>query len=127
MSTWFLATPTASASRAWWTMCVYSPCTGTNHSGCTMLRSIFSSSCDAWPDTCTGELPPCNTSAPARCNESMMRFTFVSLPGIACAEITTTSSLLIFRYLCSCAAMSESALIGSPCEPVQITHTSPGA
>ena len=82
----------------------------------------MSSSCDAWPDTCTGELPPCSTSAPARCSESMMRVTLVSLPGIACAEITTTSSLLIFTCLCSCAAISDSALIGSPCDPVQMMH-----
>ena len=34
---------------------------------------------------------------------------------------------LIFTCLCSCAAMSDSALIGSPCDPVQMTHTSPGA
>ena len=57
----------------------------------------------------------------------MTRATLVSLPGIACAEITTTSSSLTFTCLCSCAAISDSALIGSPCEPVQMTHTSPGA
>ena len=53
--------------------------------------------------------------------------TFDSLPGIACALITTTSSGDTFTYLCSCAAMSDSALIGSPCEPVQMMHISPGA
>ncbi len=87
----------------------------------------LSSSCDAWPDTCTGALPPCTTSAPAWYSELMTRVTLVSLPGIACAEMTTTSSSLILTHLCSCAAMSESALIGSPCEPVQMMHTSPGA
>ena len=53
----------------------------------------FSSSCDACPDTCTPAFPPWITSAPARCSESITRETFDSLPGIACAEITTTSSL----------------------------------
>ena len=57
----------------------------------------------------------------------MTRETFDSFPGIACAEITTTSSSLTFTYLCSCAAMSASALIGSPCDPVQMMQTSPGA
>ena len=86
----------------------------------------FSSSCDAWPDTCTGDVRSCTTSAPARCIESMTRDTFDSLPGIACALMTTTSSGDTFTYLCSCAAISDSALIGSPCEPVQMMHTSPG-
>ena len=86
----------------------------------------FSSSCDAWPETCTVALPSCTTSAPAWYSELITRVTLVSLPGIACAEITTTSSSLIFTHLCSCAAMSDSALIGSPCEPVQMMHTSPG-
>ena len=35
-------------------MCRYSPCTGTNHCGRTRLSMNFSSSWDAWPDTCTG-------------------------------------------------------------------------
>ena len=87
----------------------------------------FSSSCDAWPETCTGDVRSCTTSAPARCSESITRDTFDSLPGIACALITTTSSGEIFTCLCSCAAISDSALIGSPCEPVQMMHTSPGA
>ena len=41
--------------------------------------------------------------------------------------MTTTSSSLTFTNLCSCAAMSDSALIGSPCDPVQMMQTSPGA
>ena len=114
------------ARRAWLTMWWYSPCTGTNQSGSVRLSMNLSSSCDAWPDTCTGASPPWMTSAPARHSASMTRVTFASLPGIACAEITTTSSSLIFTYLCSCAAMSDSALSGSPCEPVQMMHTSPG-
>ncbi len=87
----------------------------------------FSSSCDACPETCTGEVRSCTTSAPARYSESMTRDTFDSLPGIACAQITTTSSSETFTYLCSCAAISDSALIGSPCEPVQMMQISPGA
>ncbi len=87
----------------------------------------FSSSCDAWPETCTGELRSCTTSAPARCSASITRDTFDSLPGIACALITTTSSSETFTCLCSCAAMSDSALIGSPCDPVQMMQMSPGA
>ena len=86
----------------------------------------FSSSWHACPDTCTCELPPWITSAPARWSESMTRETFDSLPGIACADRTTTSSSLTFRCLCSCAAMSDNALIGSPCDPVQITQISSG-
>ena len=57
----------------------------------------------------------------------MTRDTFDSLPGIAWALITTTSSGEIFTCLCSCAAISDSALIGSPCEPVHTMHTSSGA
>ena len=41
--------------------------------------------------------------------------------------MTTTSSGETFTCLCSCAAISDSALIGSPCEPVQMMQTSPGA
>ncbi len=55
------------------------------------------------------------------------RVTLVSFPGIAWAEITTTSSSLILTNLCSWAAINESALIGSPWEPVQMMHSSPGA
>ena len=42
------------------------------------------------------------------------------------ALITTTSSSPMRSHLFSPVAMSERADIGSPCEPVEITHTSPG-
>src|SRR2546425_22937 len=57
----------------------------------------------------------------------MTRDTLASLPGMACAEITMMSSSLTFTHLCSCAAMSDRALSGSPCEPVQMMQISPGA
>ena len=57
----------------------------------------------------------------------MTRPTAHSLPGIAWAESTTMSSLLTLNSLCSWLAMRASALMGSPCEPVQIRQTSPGA
>ena len=49
-----------------------------------------------------------------------------SLPGIGCALMITTSSSVMRSHLFCPVAMSESADIGSPCEPVEITHTSPG-
>ena len=57
----------------------------------------------------------------------MTRCTLGSLPGMAWADSTTMSSLLTLNSLCSWLAISASALIGSPWEPVQMMQTSPGA
>ena len=128
-STWSSAhTGIDSARRAWCTRCRYSPCTGTNHSGCSEVEERTSA-----PPATRGP-----TRAPASCGRapprrrrgaaSRSRATrSTRCRGSRAREITTTSSSQIFTYLCSCAAISDSALIGSPCEPVQMMHTSPGA
>ena len=46
-----------------------------------------------------------------------------SLPGMGWALITTTSSSPMRSHLFSPVAMSDSADMGSPCDPVEITHT----
>src|SRR5258707_874256 len=56
----------------------------------------------------------------------MTRFTLYSLPGMAWALRITRSPSWIFSHLFSPAAMSAMADMGSPCEPVETTHTFPG-
>ena len=51
------ATPICRASSAWATRWRYSPCTGMNHSGWAIDRSVFSSSCLAWPVAWTSAMP----------------------------------------------------------------------
>ncbi len=46
-----------------------------------------------------------------------------SLPGIGWALITTVSSSVTCSHLFSPVAMSDSADIGSPWDPEEITHT----
>ena len=88
--------------------------------------SVRNSPWRACPLTCTASAPEWTTSAPRRCRSSITRPTDHSLPGMGWALITTTSSSPIRSHLFSPVAMSDSADIGSPCEPVEITHTSPG-
>ena len=103
-----------------------SPCTGTKHSGSVTAISVRSSPWRAWPLTWTASAPECTTSAPRRYRSSMTCPTDHSLPGIGWALMITTSSSPMRSHLFSPVAMSERADIGSPCEPVEITHTSPG-
>ena len=49
-----------------------------------------------------------------------------SLPGMGWALMMTTSSSPMRSHLFSPVAISDNADIGSPWEPVEITHTSPG-
>ena len=52
--------------------------------------------------------------------------TFISLPGIGCDDrITVSSASISSQRLLRC-AISDSADIGSPWLPVEITHTCPG-
>jgi hypothetical protein len=56
----------------------------------------------------------------------MTRPTDHSLPGMGWALMTTTSSSPMRSHLLSPVAISERADMGSPWEPVEITHISPG-
>src|SRR5580700_8733499 len=115
-----------SPRRAWCTRCRYSPWTGTKHSGLVTCMRVCSSPALACPLTCTASVPECTTSAPRRCNSSMTRPTDHSLPGMGWALMTTTSSEPMRSHLLSPVAMRDRADMGSPCEPVEMTHISPG-
>ena len=52
---------------------------------------VRSSSWQAWPETCTGAISSCSTSAPARASWLMESWTRSSFPGTGFAEITTVS------------------------------------
>ena len=103
-----------------------SPCTGTKHSGSVTAISVRSSPWRACPLTWTASAPECTTSAPRRCRSSITWPTDHSLPGMGWALMITTSSSPMRSHLFSPVAISDSADIGSPWEPVEITHTSPG-
>ena len=57
----------------------------------------------------------------------MTLLTLPSLPGMAWLDNTTTSSSFSFNHLFSPRAISPSADIGSPCDPVEMMHTLPGS
>src|SRR5664279_3863556 len=67
------------------------------------------------------------TSTLRRCRLSMTRPTDHSLPGMGCALITTTSFSRSLKNRFSPVASLVRADIGSPWEPVEITHTWPGS
>ena len=71
-------------------------------------------------------MPECTTSAPARSSPSITRLTLLSLPGMAWLDRITVSCSDSLTNLFSPRASRASADIGSPCEPVEITQTSPG-
>ena len=52
--------------------------------------------------------------------------TSCSLPGMGCELMITTSPSLSVSQRFSLAAMSDRADMGSPCEPVEMTHTFSG-
>ena len=104
----------------------YSPWIGTKKSGRVNDRYVFNSSACAWPVACTSATPEWMTCAPARSNPSITRLTLLSLPGIAWLDRITVSVSPILTHLFSPRPSSASADIGSPCEPVEITHTLPG-
>ena len=104
----------------------YSPWIGTYHCGWAIDRYVFSSSAWAWPVACTSRVPEWTTWAPARSRPSITRLTFDSLPGMAWLDRITVSFSVSLTNLFSPRASSASADIGSPCDPVEMTHTSPG-
>ena len=87
----------------------------------------LSSSPAAWPETCTGAAGTWNTSAPVRYSPSTVRWIAVSFPGITEEDRTTASPGTRWMYLCSCAAISDSADSGSPWDPVQQTTSREGS
>ena len=103
-----------------------SPWIGTYHSGWAIDRYVFSSSAWACPVAWTSWIPECTTSAPALSRPSITRLTLLSLPGMAWLDRITVSCSDSLTNLFSPRASRASADIGSPCEPVEMTHTSPG-
>ena len=93
------------------------------NSGLVTDISMASSPWRACPLTCTESTPEWMTSTPRRWRLSMTRPTDHSLPGMGWALITTTSSSRSRKNRFSPAARRDSADIGSPWEPVEITHT----
>ena len=79
---------------------------------------IFSSSWQAWPDTCSISALSYTTSAPLRNSSLITRPTVTSLPGMALAEMMTLSPGPMSTCLWVENAMRYRALISSPCEPV---------
>ena len=72
-------------------------------------------------------MPECTTSAPRRSSPSITLLTLLSLPGIAWLDRITVSCSPSLTNLFSSLASNDSADIGSPCEPVEITQTCPGS
>jgi hypothetical protein len=62
-----------------------------------------------------------------RINPSMTALTLLSLPGIAWLDRTTVSCSPNFSHLLSPRAISPSADIGSPCDPVEMMQIWPGS
>jgi hypothetical protein len=52
---------------------------------------VRSSSWQAWPETCTGAISSCSTSAPARASWLIESWTRSSFPGTGFAEMITVS------------------------------------
>ena len=103
-----------------------SPCTGTNHSGLAIDRYVLISSAWAWPVAWTSWIPECTTTAPSLSSPSMTRLTLLSLPGMAWLDRITVSWSESLTNLFSPRASRARADIGSPCDPVEMTQTSPG-
>ena len=80
-----------------------------------------------WPETCTGAISWCSTSAPARASSLIVSWTRSSFPGTAFAEMMTVSPRSTSTVGWSWYAIRVSADIGSPWLPVQRTSTLSGA
>ncbi len=80
---------------------------------------VRSSSARPWPETCTGALSSCSTSAPERARRLIASCTRSSFPGIGFAEMMTVSPASILTAGWSLYAMRVIADIGSPWLPVQ--------
>jgi hypothetical protein len=100
-----------------------SPWTGTTYSGSTMLWNRISSSRLACPETCTGD-PLWTTLQPRRERLLIERKTACSLPGMRLEARMTRSPSPTSRWRCSPAPISDRALNGSPCDPVEMTISS---
>ncbi len=85
------------------------------------------SSAWAWPVAWTSMIPEWTTSAPSLSRPSITLLTLPSLPGMAWLDRTTTSCSPSFNQRFSPRAISPIADIGSPCDPVEMMHTSPGS
>ena len=120
-------TPASRASCACAACMRYSPWTGMTARGRSSDSSVRSSSEQAWPETCTGAISWCRTSAPAFASWLIVSCTRSSFPGTGLAEMITVSP----RSTCSAGwslyAMRVSAESGSPWLPVQRISCSCGA
>ena len=89
--------------------------------GLTTLSRYSSSPAGEWPETCTLATSLCTTTAPARDSWLMTRYTAVSLPGTSELASTTVSPAAMVTWRWSPRAIRPSALIGSPCDPVDMS------
>ena len=80
---------------------------------------VRSSSALPWPETCTGALSSCSTSAPIFASRLIASWTRSSLPGIGFAEMITVSPRSTWTAGWSLYAIRVIADIGSPWLPVQ--------
>ncbi len=84
-------TPASRASWPWAASIRYSPCTGMTARGRTSESSVRISSEQAWPDTWTGAISWCSTSAPICASRLIESWTRSSFPGTGLAEMMTVS------------------------------------
>ena len=96
----------------------YSPCMGVKHSGLSMLKIIFSSSCLACPDTWTGLAEEVMTLTLRSAKLLSTSLTATSLPGMVRADSITVSLGLSFTSRWSSRAILTIPAANSPCEPV---------
>ena len=80
---------------------------------------VRSSSAQPWPETCTGALSSCSTSAPIFASRLIASWTRSSFPGIGLAEMITVSPRSTWTAGWSLYAIRVIADIGSPWLPVQ--------
>ena len=88
--------------------------------GLTTLSTYSSSPAGAWPETWTFATSLWMTVAPVRARRLMTPYTAVSLPGTSddARMIVSSGSTAMCRW--SPEAMRPRALMGSPCEPVDM-------
>ena len=84
-------TPASRASCACAASIRYSPWIGITARGRTSESSVRISSEQAWPETCTGAISWCSTSAPSRASRLIESWTRSSFPGTGFAEMITVS------------------------------------
>ena len=104
----------------------YSPWIGITARGRTSERSVRISSEHACPETWTGAISWCSTSAPWRASRLIESCTRSSFPGTGFAEMITVSPRSTETFGWSPYAIRVSADIGSPWLPVHSTSTRSG-